>query len=83
LEFLESQAMRKKTPRPQTAQKSAVSNRELPIRIVLPPMKPTTHPFFVFWLGFLTGVLVLSLCLGYLLVQTQTLEQVVKESINF
>lgn len=61
--------------------RSTESQRELPIRVILPAMKPSTHPFFVFWLGFLTGVLVLSLCLGYLLLQTQALEKIVNESI--
>lgn len=41
-----------------------------------------THPFLVFWLGLITGALIVSLGFGYLFYQSQTIQKTIEENVR-
>ncbi len=41
-----------------------------------------THPFLVFWLGLITGALIVSLGFGYLFYQSQTIQKTIEENVK-
>ncbi len=41
-----------------------------------------THPFLVFWLGLITGALLVTITFAYLFYQSQTIQKTISENIN-